>query len=414
MDTTDILLRFLLAAALGALIGLERQVGRDEREKPYAGLRTFSLYGLWGASAGFLGGEFGAVAFATAAAGFAALVVTEYILGSRDGDTGTTTEAAAFAAFVIGVLAWEGREVAALALAVGVAALLQSKVWIHSKLSKFTDEDVRAALRFGVLTAVILPLVPNEDMGPFSAINPFEIWLMVVFVAGIGLAGYVALRLLGPKGLAPTGLLGGIVSSTAVTLGFARISKRRDQVATALAAGVVAASGLMYVRVLIESAVVAPSVARDLVVPLVALFLGVEGAAAWLWWRSRHEAGDPDFDVKNPVTVSAAVQFGLLYGIVAFIAAMLVDRFSESSLSLVALLSGINDVDAITLASSNLARDGTVASAAAADAVLIAVGVNTLAKAVLALALGSRRFGRLVARILLPAAGAAGIAWAVL
>jgi uncharacterized membrane protein (DUF4010 family) len=297
---------------------------------------------------------------------------------------------------------------------VGVAAILQSKVWVHSKLDQFADQDVRAILRFGVLTAVILPLVPNEDMGPFQAINPFEIWLMVVFVAGIGLAGYVALRLLGPQGLAPTGLLGGMVSSTAVTLGFSRLSKKREDVGTALAAGVVAAGGLMYARVLIEAAVVDPPVARRLLIPLLALFLAVEGLAAWFWWRSRSEAPDPDFDVKNPVTVWSALQFGLLYGAVAFVAMALVDRFSESSLSVVALFSGINDVDAITLASANLSRDGTVAAEAAADAVLIAVAMNTLAKSVLAVALGARRFGRQVAVVLVPAAIASGLLWMVL
>lgn len=414
MENGEIILRLLLALALGALIGLERQVGRGADSHAYSGLRTFALYGLWGAAAALFGREFGAAAFAVTAAAFSGLLLVEYWIVGTKGDTGTTTEAASFAAFVAGALAWDGHEVPAVALAVGVAALLQSKVWIHGVVSRFSDEDLRAVLRFGVLTAVILPLVPDEAIGPFDAINPFEIWLMVVFVAGIGLAGYIALRALGPKGLAPTGLLGGLVSSTAVTLGFSRMSRRSPQVTDALAAGVLAASGLMYVRVLIEAAVVAPDVARDLVVPLAGLFVFVEGAAALCWWRAGRSEIDPDLKVRNPVTIPAALQFGLLYGAVAFAAAALIDRVSQSSLSIVAAVSGINDVDAITLAASNLVRDGQVPAEVGAQAVLAAVAVNTLVKAGLAVALGTRAFGVRVAAVLGVAAAGAGAAWFLL
>jgi len=413
VDTADLILRFGLALVLGALIGLERQVGHGDESHHAAGLRTFALFAVWGAGAGYLGSEYGAGGFTAAAAAFGGLVVLEYWMVGRRGDTGTTTEAAAFAAFIAGVLVWNGEEVTALALAVGVAALLQSKAWVHGMVSRFSDEDLRALIRFGVLTAVILPLVPNESMGPFEAINPFQIWLMVVFVAGIGLAGYIALRLLGPKGLAPTGLLGGLVSSTAVTLGFSRMSKRTPEVTDALCAGVLAASGLMYVRVLIETAVVDGDITLPLIIPLAGLFLFVEGAAAWWWWRSRQRQADSGLKVRNPVTIASALQFGLVYGVVAFAATVIVDRVSESSLSIVGALSGVNDVDAITLAASNLVRDGQVAASSGAKAVLAAVAVNTLVKAGLAVAVGSRQLGLRVAAVLIPAAIGAGVAWAL-
>jgi uncharacterized membrane protein (DUF4010 family) len=413
VDSGDLILRFGLALALGAFIGLERQVGRDVEEHGKAGMRTFALYALWGAGAGYLGSEFGVAAFAVAAAAYGGLLVTEYWLIARRGDIGTTTEAAGFAAFVCGVLSWQGEEVTALALAVGVAALLQSKAWLHGMVSRFSEEDLRAVLRFGVLTAVILPLVPDRKLGPFDAINPFEIWLMVVFVAGIGLAGYVALRILGPKGLAPTGLLGGLVSSTAVTLGFSRMSKRVPEVTDALAAGVLAGCGLMYVRVLVESFVIDRAVAELIVVPLVVLFVLVEGAAAWWWWHSRQRQAESNLVVRNPVTVFSALQFGLIYGVVAFAATVLVDRVSEASLSIVAMVSGINDVDAITLAASNLVRDGATSAAVGAQAVLAAVAVNTLVKAGLAVVLGSRRLGARVAPVLGVAAVGAAVAWAL-
>ncbi|HSM02021.1 MAG TPA: MgtC/SapB family protein [Acidimicrobiia bacterium] len=412
MDAPEIILRFLLAAALGALIGLERQVGRVDSDTDFAGLRTFALYAIWGAGATLLGQEVGQAAFAVVAAGFVGLLVIEYWFLASNGNRGTTTEAASFAAFVIGVLVWLEHEVPALALAVGVAILLQSKVWIHGVVSRFTDEDLRALLRFGVLTAVILPLVPDRNMGPFDAINPFEIWLMVVFVAGIGLAGYIALRLLGPRGLAPTGLVGGLVSSTAVTLGFARMSRRSPEVTNSLAAGILGASGLMYARVLVEAFVVEPDLGRTLVVPLGMLFVGVVGTALVVWWRStRHDTVDPDLNVRNPVTITSALQFGALYGAVVFIAKALIDNVSQASLTAVGAVSGINDVDAITLATANFVRDGTVPVATGAGAVLAAVAVNTLVKAGLAFALGSRALGLRVAAVLVPAAAGSGVAW---
>ncbi|HEX5630504.1 MAG TPA: DUF4010 domain-containing protein [Acidimicrobiia bacterium] len=413
MDDADLIIRLGLALALGALIGLERQVGRDPEDHGLAGMRTFALYGLWGAAAAFVGDEFGVAAFAVAAAAFGGLLLIEYWALARGGDLGTTTEAAAFATFVCGVLVWHERAVPAVALAVVVAALLHSKAWLHRVVARFSDEDLAAALRFGVLTAVILPLVPDRKLGPFTAINPFEIWLMVVFVAGIGLAGYIALRALGPKGLAPTGLLGGLVSSTAVTLGFSRMSKRVPEVTDALAAGVLAACGLMYGRVLIEALVIEPSVATRVVVPLVILFGFVEGAAAWWWWHSRRRHAESGLAVRNPVTIVSALQFGAIYGMVAFAAAVLVDKVSAASLSLVGAVSGINDVDAITLAASNLVRDGVVEPSAGAQAVLAAVAVNTVVKGGLAVVLGSRALGWRVAPILGVAALGAGVAWAL-
>lgn len=291
--------------------------------------------------------------------------------------------------------------------------LLESKAWLHGVVSRFSEQDLLAVLRFGVLTAVILPLVPDRKMGPFDAINPFEIWLMVVFVAGIGLAGYVALRALGPKGLAPTGLLGGLVSSTAVTLSFSRMSKRVPEVTDALAAGVLAGCGLMYVRVLVESLVIYRSVAELILVPLVALFVFVEGVAGWWWWHSRRHRAESNLEVRNPVTISSALQFGLIYGVVAFAATVLVDKASEASLSIVAAVSGINDVDAITLAATNLVRDGVASPEVGGRAVLAAVAINTLVKAGLAVALGSRHLGLRVAPVLGIAAGGAAVAWAL-
>jgi uncharacterized membrane protein (DUF4010 family) len=419
-ETGTIVTAFVVAAGLGAIIGLERQV-RGDQEDPveadtYAGVRTFALYGAWGAGAGYLGDRFGSSAFLVAALVFGVLLIVTYVgVGNRTADWGTTTEAAAFVTFIVGALAWDEQWVAALAVAVGMAYLLKSKEVFHSVSRRFSDEDIKAVLQFATITAVVLPLIPNEDFGPFDAINPRKIWLMVIFVAGIGLVGYVSLRLLGSRGLSLTGFLGGLVSSTAVTLGFARMSKTSPAALTnALSAGIIAASGLMYGRVLVEAFVIEPDLGEELLLPLGLLFLLVEGAAFVWWRRSQSKAGrDPNLELTNPLTLTSALQFGALYGVIIFASKALLDRASEASLNIVGAVSGINDVDAITLSTADLVENAGLNPQVGAQVVLAAVAVNTLVKAGMAVALGNRRLGRTVGATLGVAAVVSGLAWLV-
>lgn len=399
----EIVTAFVVAAGLGALVGLERQLGREE-DATYAGARTFAFYAAWGAAAGYVGDEYGDAAFVVATAGFIALVVVGYVMASRrTTDWGTTTEAAAFVVFAVGVLAWQDQLVAAVAIAVGTTALLRAKESLHQLSERFSDEDVRAVLQFGVITAVVLPLVPNEDLGPLGAFNPFEIWLMVVLVSAIGLVGYLALRLIGARGLGLTGVLGGLISSTAVTLGFSRMSKGQGLLRAVLAGGILGASALMYPRVLIEAQLVSPELAGELVWPLVALGLLVGIAAVYWLVRGGRTRSEGAVEFRNPLTLGVALQFGLLYAAVVFISKAALERVTDSSLAAVGAVSGINDVDAITLSMANLVRDG-LDPVPAARAVLAAVVVNTAVKAGLVVWLGSRRLAAPVVAVLLPAA----------
>lgn len=415
-DTGSVLLAFVAAAGLGAVIGLERQIHRHYAEDVSAGVRTYALFGLWGAATGFFADTYGAAAFVVGAGAFAALIVASYVMfafGTKD--WGTTTEFASLGAFAVGVLVWNDQVIVAGAVAIGIAALLRAKEWLHGLTSKFSDEDVRAVLQFAVLTAVVLPLLPDKDYGPFEAFNPRRVWLMVVFVAAIGLAGYIALRLKGERGLGVTGLLGGLVSSTAVTLGFSRMSKDQPRLRTALAAGIIAASGLMYARVLVEALVFAPEMALELAVPLSVLFVLVEGTAIYWWTRPLETtAGGSGIKLQNPVTLKSALQFAALYAAVIFVAKVMIDRASEAALSVVGAVSGINDVDAITLAMADeVARQG-LDPTFGAQAVLAAVVVNTLVKAGMAAVLGSKSLGRAVAFTLIPAALLGAVAWVLL
>ena len=409
MDTGTIVTAVLASAGLGFVVGLERQVAQKHAT---SGARTFALYGLWGTAAGVFGDEFGGAGFAAAAIVFGGLVVVSYAIdAARRGHRGTTTEAAALATFASGYLVWQDQVVAAVAIAVGVGALLRAKDEIRALIGRLTEEDTRAFLQFAVLTAVVLPLAPDEEFGPFDAFNPREIWLMVVFVAGIGLVGYLALRLVGARGLSITGAIGGLVSSTAVALGFSRMSKGDAGLRTALAAGILGASAVMYPRVYIEAVVVEPALAERLLVPLAALFVAV--ALGAVWWAVRPASAVPaDLAVRNPLTLTVAITFGALYAVIVFVSKALLDRASEASLSIVGAVSGINDVDAITLSTANLVGDG-LDPVVGARVVIAAVAVNTLVKGLIVVMLGSRRLAASVGMVLAPAAAMGGVFWFV-
>jgi uncharacterized membrane protein (DUF4010 family) len=234
---------------------------------------------------------------------------------------------------------------------------------------------------------------------------------MVVFVSGIGLLGYLALRLLGRRGLGLSGILGGFVSSTAVTLGFSRMSKTTSGLHLALVAGVVGASGLMYPRVFVEALVIDRSLAVRLAIPLLALGAVVIGlAVSWLRSDADRAEDEETVEVRNPLNLATAIQFGLLYGVIVFVSKAVVDTFSESSLLIVAGVSGLNDVDAITLSTAQLVAGGTLSASIGAKAVLLAVAVNTVVKAGIAFFVGGRRLARTVVGVLIPAAAVAVIA----
>jgi uncharacterized membrane protein (DUF4010 family) len=413
MTSTQALLALLVAGALGFVVGLERQFSPHGGEG-YAGARTFALYGMWGAAAGLIGDQYGGLAVAAALLAAAALIIASYLGFMKvSGDLGTTSEAAALMVFAIGLLSWEAMWVAAIGATVAVTALLRAKVALHAVAHRFSDEDVRTFLQFAVVTAVVLPLVPDQAIGRFEGFNPREVWLMVVFVSAIGFAGYVALRLFGSRGLVLTGLLGGLVSSTAVTMSFSRMARTDRQPAGALAAGLLAACGLMFVRVLIEAVVLAPALAASLAPWLLGAFLVVE-AAALIWWRrsSRSSPQAGELVIRNPLTLTVALAFGAVYAVVAFASRAAIELVDESSLSIVGAVSGLNDVDAITLSMGNLVHTGLPVEHASA-AVLAAVTVNTLVKAVLAMTIGGRMHGRRVGPALGVAAVVTAVAWFV-
>ncbi|XZG69288.1 MgtC/SapB family protein [Chitinibacteraceae bacterium HSL-7] len=369
----------LLALGIGLMIGLERERHPAAR----AGLRTFALIALSGWLIETLAHE-GQTPWLLAAA-LLALAATMIAAHWRDEtDPGTTTTAAALVALLLGALVARGDGGLAVMIAIVTTVLLYMKTELHGISARLTPTELRSMLQFAVLALVILPLLPNRDMGPFLALNPYQVWLMAVLICGVGLAGYAALRLLGAgHGALVAGLFGGLVSSTATTLEFSRRAHAGDMPAGAAATTILIANSVVFVRLgalgFALAAPLAPQLAGRLalaVAPALALLI-------WQGWQSRGTRHEQALALGNPANVRGALGFALLYAVVLVSAAALNHWVGARGLYLVALASGITDVDAITLSAFRLFNLGSLEPGRVITMVLLALSANCVFKATL-------------------------------
>ena len=412
MNDPDLALRFAVALGLGMLIGLERE--RSKSEEGGAGVRTFALIALTGAIAGYLGKTLGldwlalSIFFAVAA-----LIIGQYVVTSLRGDTGITTEISALLAFLLGLLCAHGQLQLAAWVAVAMALLLALKGWLHELASRINVSDVEATLKFGIVTLIILPLVPDHNYGlpPLDVINPYKIWLMVVLISALNFASYLLIKIVGAEhGIGIAGLLGGLASSTAVTLGFSQRSRQPGEDASALALGIVLAWTVMFFRVAVMTSLISWELGRRLVFAVGLLAVTSLGACYWLW-RRRQQAERGEVKAgNNPFELDEAIKFGMLFGVVVLIAKAAQVYLGDAGLYLAAGIAGLTDVDAITLAMADLAKTDESNVATAARAIVIAVMANTLTKSAMTIGLGSPDLRRITLPIsvLLLAVGTAG------
>jgi uncharacterized membrane protein (DUF4010 family) len=403
-----------LGAALGfgVLIGLERERTRGE-QRAFAGVRTFSLVALIGAVAVYAGEQSGLPwLVGPAFLAVAALVVAAYHLSARDGDIGATTEVCVLLTFFIGGLcAWEEVGVAG-AVAVATMLLLALKGWLHELAERIEPADVAATLKFAIITLIVLPLVPDKSYGPpeLEVINPYKTWLMVVLIAGLNFAGYILVKVMGREhGLGITGLLGGLISSTAVTLSFSQRSRMEPGLAPVLALAILLAWTVMFFRVVVEVGVVNISLAKG-VVPGMLLMGTVSLAICLLLWRRGRSTEKAEVESgNNPFELGEAIKFGGLFAVVIFAASAAQTYFGDTGLYLAGALAGLTDVDAIALSMANLALQDPASSGAAARTVVIAVISNTMVKCGIAVWLGASS----MRRAMIPIAAALALSGAV-
>lgn len=416
MDVAPVFLDFAVSCILGMLIGLEREHSDTEGEA-FAGVRTFAIIALLGTLAAALADTYPWILPAVFLFVGCFLVAGYWISAGRGPRQGMTTEVAAAFVFLLGAAIVSQPRGLVVAIGVGVAVILSAKQSLHALAKRIEREDVVATLKFAFVTFVILPVLPDKGYRPFGApfdvFNPYKTWMMVILISGIGFAGYVLVKMVGPrKGIGITGALGGLVSSTAVTLTFSRKSKDRPDLSAYFALAVIAASTIMFVRVAVEIAAVNPGLLRRAVIPLAAMTATSLAYCGYLFFRPHGEDTDvPEF--SNPVELMSAVKFGALYAlIVLLVSAVRETPLGDAGIYLVSVLSGLTDVDAITLSVCDAAKSGLEADVAV-RAITIAVISNTFTKGALAFALGSGALRRHVALAfgLAFVAGVAALFW---
>ena len=413
MDDTHLALRFAVAIGLGVLLGLERE--RSKSEEGGAGVRTFALIALAGATAGYLDADLGLATVALVVfVALAALLISAYLVGALRGDTGFTTEVSALLAFLLGMLCARGHLQVAAWVAIAMALLLALKDWLHQLARRIESSDVEATLKFAIVTLIVLPLLPDIRYGPppLDVINPYKIWLMVVLISGLNFAAYLLVKIVGAEhGIGLAGLLGGLVSSTAVTLGFSRRSREPGEDASALALGILLAWTVMFFRVVVMTTVISTRLGMRLAMAMGLLCAVSLGASFWLWRRRRAQQRGEVKAGANPFELDQAIKFGLLFGVVVFIAKAASVYLGEAGLYIAAAVAGLTDVDAITLAMADLAHSDESRLPVAARAIVLAALANTFVKSAFAAGLGSQELRRLTLPIsgLLFFAGAVAI-----
>lgn len=404
MEEPEILVRLALALAIGLLFGLERgwhERGQSEGER-VAGVRTFALTGLLGGIAAWLALLTSPVVLAAALFGLGALVAVSYwVQLSAAEDSGLTTEVALLLAFALGAASVLGNMVPAAAVAVVAALLLTMKARLHRWIAQIDRLELDAVFKLGLISVVVLPVLPNEGFGPGGTLNPYELWWAVVVVAGLSFSGYLGIRLAGAGlGIVMTGVFGGLASSTSTSLVLARLARAHPALSAVSAAAIVVAGSITFMRILVLVAIFQPVLVAPLALPMgVMASTGMVGAALiHLVANGGEQAGQEVPELSNPLELTAAVLFGAVLAVVLLGIHYLRDWLGTTGVYAAAAVSGLTDVDALTISISRLVEqelsfeNGTLA-------VFIAVSVNTVVKGAISLFFGPLGLGLRVSAV---------------
>lgn len=426
MSTPEAIWSLLVATLLGLLIGLERERKRSDRVSIFAGIRTFPLIALFGAVLAQLQEHTGPAVVAVGLFALGVLLGLAYWRTSSGEKIGGTTEVAALVTFGLGVTAGFGFFATALAGAVLVVGVLSLRVELHTLAGALTREDLYAVVQFAAVSLVVLPLVPDAHYGPWGVWNPRAIWLLVVLISGVSFVGYVATQLFGAqRGLLFSGLVGGLASSTAVALAFSSRSRlpqdaqeggrsgaagESGTLQNILAAGVLFASEMTLVRLLVYLSVVQRELVLPLLPPFGVLFLVILLGAGLVYRKGRRQ-GPHIPTLENPFRLRPALTFAGIYAVVVLVARAAGEFFGEEGLYLAGALGGLTQLDAITLSVAQ-GLGVSLDTQTAVRALALAAASNSLFKVGIAFSRGSRRFALTLLAVLLPAAAACvAVAW---
>jgi uncharacterized membrane protein (DUF4010 family) len=396
----DLFLRFSTAIALGFLIGLQREWAKVTKKRSItAGERTTALLSLGGAIAAMLADLYGSplilVTFLILAAMFA--VVGYFIQAWQREHIGITSEISILISVMIGVLCYQEELGLAVALGIATTVILSLKVETDRFVRALTRNEMYAILQLAMISAIVLPVLPNRPLldPPLDVLNPFNIWLMVVFISGINFVGYVFARLVGQQGIELSGVVGGLVSSTAVTLGFSERSKREPELARSLGVAIIFSWTVLYARMLVLVWVLDWNLLRQVWPPLVISAMVGVGYSIFLVYRQRNEEKG-DIKLKNPLDLGSAVRFGLMFTFVLLISRITEYYFGDIGVIISSMVSGLANLNAVTLSVVELNLSGAIELEVASRALMLAVVANLLSKGGIAIAGGDQQLRRVI------------------
>ncbi len=379
---------YLVSLIIGGLIGVEREYKKQKEGVPsFGGVRTFMLISLLGTLCAHLSKQYVFFLYL----GF--FVTAVLLMGAQlvEKSPRLTSSFSALITFLLGAMCSQGKLQVTAAVAVFVLFILSFKEQMHEFARHLTMEDFYAFLKFAVVTVIIYPLLPDKN---FYGVNPKEVWTMVAVISTIDFIGYALTKLAGEKGILITGLIGGLVSSTAVTVTFSPLARTNSLLINEYAAGIVSASAIMFLRMSFLAGVVNLHFATHLLIPSLLAFVG---GIFWVYKISALKTAEKtDVKVKNPYELSTAIKFGVFYAFILFLSRNALKYFGDFGLYVVAAISGLSDVDAITLSTTKLFSSNDITLLSGITAVLIAATVNTTFKWFLTLSMGNKKLFRKV------------------
>ena len=393
MDNADLFLRLAVSLAIGLLIGVERAWHqREDQNRRAAGIRTFALVGLIGGISGILGQVLGPIVTALAFVGFAGVFFAfQWREAEETQSVGATTSIAGLTVFLLGALASVGDIQTAVAAGIAMAALLALRDVLHSFVAGLSWVEVRDGLILLAMAFLLLPLLPDTTLDPWDALNPRALWIIAVILASISYAGWIAVRALGERwGILLTAAVGGLASSTATTATLARLGRLPGAQPRHLAAGMCLSGAVSLMRIAVLAGVLDPTLVRPLALPYGCAIVALLGGSLWLLRNALKSPTSQPFSMKSPVDLISAMQMVAILAGVSLIAGLLRTNFGDSGLYVVAAISGLVDLDAITITVARLGAAQNVQ----VQTILLATAVNLTVKAILATTLGGPAIAR--------------------
>jgi uncharacterized membrane protein (DUF4010 family) len=347
--------KLLIAIFIGALIGLEREHSRPASEKSFAGVRTFPLISIFGFVAALISVKTSSWVYFAVFISYGSLITAAHVFSARDGRPGGTSEVSALLVFILGSLVYWNFIILAAIIAVIVAAFLTLKIQLHRFVGKVSEEDLYAIIKLAIVTVIILPLLPNYTVGPLNVLNPRMIWLMVIFISCISFTGYILIKILGKeKGITITGLLGGLVSSTAVTFSLSKRNKENEILAPEFAVGIILASTIMFPRIFFIVLVLNSSLITDIWLPLSIFTIAGLAVSYYMMKNIKKGKNQDSLELKNPFKLRSALLFGLIFAVIIFISKAAQIYLGNSGIYAASALGGLASVDAIIISLTQL------------------------------------------------------------